>query len=79
MPGEVHAFWQWVRKRPGDRLFCVAASEEVALSAARGCPREDGRGVRYTWDDLLHSEALERAFRRWEASALEVDVLAMFA
>ena len=80
VPGEVHAFWQWVRKRdPGDRLFCVAASEEVAVAAARGCPREGSRGVRYTWDDLLHSEALERAFRRWDGSGLEVDVLAMFA
>ncbi|MEW6049031.1 MAG: hypothetical protein AB1609_21600, partial [Bacillota bacterium] len=79
VPGEVHAFWQFVRKRPEDRLFCVAASEEVALSAARGCPRSDGRGIRYRWDDLLHSEALERAFRRWDGSGLEEDVLALFA
>ncbi len=57
----------------------VAVKLFVALSCARGCPRDGSRGVRYTRDDLVHSEALERAFLRWDGSGLEEDVLAMFA
>lgn len=76
LPGEAEDFWMWVRAHVGERLMCVASSEEEAVRLARSCP--DGR-VRYTWDGLLHSGPLSRAFRRWDGSGFEPEEAVVFA